>query len=342
MATPAQDAARRVRNEQSMATLEERQAGVASQGLRRELAAAVAVILAAKERGVTGQALSRLIAAVLGAVTPRAAPSLLQAMTLAWQLGRRQILGPGHAKGRPVPDGTLAEVVAGVDQRARGRLDAAVDLAWQLPLLEDVDGDVAAVLAATRRAVQGVETDAAWTVQRSATLAKHGAADENDFNLVWVTERNACLNCLAYAGRVIAPRGEFPSGLTYGDHPLKSHGPLVGPPLHPHCRCHLDRTSLPAGSLDVNLAREAARSVARGLSDYAADPARFRAVQRLVNGTTGLPDAALINLPRSVMDRARRNLADGRFRFRPGSPEAQRVIAQRARDRARTRTAGRP
>jgi hypothetical protein len=195
--------------------------------------------------------------------------------------------------------------------------------------------DLDAVLTHAQRAVRGLETDAGWVVQRSITLAKHQAAHASSWNLVWVTERNACLNCLAYAGRVVSPLGLFPEGLTYGDNPLRSYGPLVGPPLHPNCRCQLDRTNLAAGTLDIGLAREAARSIARGLSDYASNPAAMRAVERLVSGTTGLPDAALIQLPRSVIDRARRNLASGQFRFRPGSPEARAVIKQRARDRAR-------
>jgi hypothetical protein len=172
-------------------------------------------------------------------------------------------------------------------------------------------------------------------------LAKHVAAAEIGLNLVWVAERDACLNCLAYQGRVVGPREIFPGGLTYGDHPLRPYGELVGPPLHPNCRCQLDTTNLPAGSLDVGLAREAARSVARGLTDYASDKARFRAVNRLVSGTTGLPDAALIRLPRSVLGRAARNAAAGTFRFRPDSPDARAEIRQRARDRARTSGAGR-
>lgn len=330
---------RQDRNERAVTTLEERQAGLASEHLRRQLAAAVAVIMAAQRQGRSGADLSGVVERVLRSVSPDAAAQLVRAMTMAWQLGRRQVLGGVQANVAPAPDSVLAEVVMGADDRARARLERAVTLARELPM-EDAD-DVGAVLAASRRAVTGVETDAAWVVQRSVTLAKHQAAQEAGWNLVWVAERNACLNCLAYAGRVVAPRGEFPTGLSYGDHPLRTHGSLVGPPLHPNCRCQLDRTNLAPGTLDVPLAREAARSVARGLSDYASDPARFRAVQRLVNGTTGLPDAALVQLPRSVLDRARRNLRDGAFRFRPDSPEARRVIAQRARERARKTGAGR-
>jgi hypothetical protein len=325
---------RQERNEHAATTLEDRQAELASRDLRRQLAAATAVILAAQEHGRRGQDLRSVVERVLQSIQPRAAELLVSAMTLAWRLGRRQVLG-GVQTGPAVPDGVLARVVMGADDRARGRLVRAVELAQVLPL--ERPGDVAAVLAAARRAVTGLETDAGWVVHRSLAMGKHQAAAESGWSLVWVAERNACLHCLAYAGRVIAPYGEFPSGLSYGDHPLRPYGPLVGPPLHPNCRCQLDRTNLRPGELDIGLAREAARSIARGLSDYASNPARFRAVDRLVNGATGLPDAALVQLPRSVIDRARRNFRDGQFRFRPGSPQARAVITQRARDRARTR-----
>lgn len=328
---------RQLRNEQAMATLEDRQVTMATRQLRARLAAAFAHL-----RTVPASKLQEEVTATLRAVgaDPGVTEHLVIAMELGFGVGRRQITGQPLGAAPATPDSTLADVVYHANDRVRQRLDQAAALAGQLPMTSDAD--LGAVLQAAERAANGAETDAAWVVHRSATLGKHVAADERGWNLVWVTERNACLNCLAYAGRVIAPRGVFPGGLTYGDHPLQPYGPLVGPPLHPHCRCQLDRTNLQPGTLDIGLAREAARSVARGLTDYASNPARFRAVQRLVNGQLALPDAALVQLPRSVMDRARRNLAAGQFRFRPDSPQAQRVIAQRARDRARTRTAGRP
>lgn len=323
---------RQDQNERAAVSLEARQAREASADLRVQLAAATAVILTARQAGKTGAALLEVVDRVLDAVRPQAGAVLLRALELSWKLGRRQVLG--HARGdiRPIPDGTLADVVMNADARARRRLNAARELAHRLPM--DSAQDVAAVLASARRAATGLETDAGWVVHRGVTLSKHGAAQEVGLALVWVAERNACLNCLAYSGRVIAPGGLFPTGLTYGDHPLKAYGPLVGPPLHPNCRCQLDTSSLRPGDLDIGLAREAARSVARGLTDHASTPARFRAVDRLVSRTAGIPDGAAL-LPRSVLDRAARNLRDQRFRFRPDTPSARAVIRERARERAR-------
>jgi len=330
---------RQEQNERAAVSLETRQARLASADLRAQLAAATAVIVAARQAGKTGQALLDVVDRVLDAVRPQAAAVLQHALELAWKLGRRQVLGHAQGDHPPRPDGTLADVVVNADARARRRLTVARELAHGLRM--DSAQDVAAVLVAARRAATGLETDAGWVVHRGITLSKHVAAEEIGLALVWVAERNACLNCLAYSGRVIAPGGLFPSGLTYGDHPLKTYGPLAGPPLHPNCRCQLDVTTLRPGELDVGLAREAARSVARGLTDHASTPARFRAVDRLVSRTPGIPDGAAL-LPRSVLDRARRNLRDNQFRFRPDTPSARAVIRERARDRARrTARAGR-
>jgi hypothetical protein len=328
------------RNERAAISLEDRQARAASTDLRAQLAAATTIIVTARAAGKTGAALLEIVDRVLAVVTPAIGAQLVHALGLAWKLGRRQVIGHTRGDVRPQPDGTLADVVMNADARARRRLDRAREIAHQLPM--DDPRDVAAVLAAARRAVTGAETDAGWVVHRGLTLSKHVAAEERGLSLVWVAERNACLNCLAYSGRVIAPRGLFPAGLTYGDHPLKPHGPLVGPPLHPNCRCQLDTTTLRPGDLDVGLAREAARSVARGLTDHASTPARFRAVDRLVSRTPGIPDGAAL-LPRSVLDRAERNLRNQRFRFRPDSASARAVIRERTRERVRrTARAGGP
>lgn len=333
---------RQLRNEDAATTLEDRQASLASAELRAQLAAATAVITAARRAGKKGAELAELIGRTLRAVLALGTQEsirtvLLRAAVLGYRLGRRQVLGGTQPADRLPNEVILMSEIASVIglswARTEKALEDAIAAAGQLPL--ESDEDLAVVFARARRAVTGVETDAGWITHRAVAAGKHVAAAEDGWSLVWVAERNACLNCLAYAGRVIAPYGTFPEGLTYGDKPLKPFGPLFGPPLHPNCRCQLDRTNLAPGDLDVALAREAARSVARGLTDHASDAARFRAVDRLISGTTGLPDQNLIRLPRSVLDRARRNLAAGQFKYRPGSPEARAAITERTRERAR-------
>lgn len=168
---------------------------------------------------------------------------------------------------------------------------------------------------------------------RSAIRKTLTAARQGKQNVVWVAERNACTSCLAYQGHVVKPGQPFPAGLTYDDKPIKPYGKLIGPPLHPNCRCELELSDLKAGSVDLPLAREAARSVARGLTDHASEPAKLRATRRLLANADkkGL-------LPKSVQERAARNVAGAQYKARPGSAQAKAEIARRNASRARRRT----
>jgi hypothetical protein len=174
--------------------------------------------------------------------------------------------------------------------------------------------------------------DKAWKAHRATIQAQITAAKDAGQNVVWVAERNGCPSCLAYQGHVVAPGQPFPPGLTYGDAPIQPYGKLIGPPLHPHCRCELEETDLEPGTLDLALAREAARSVARGLTDHASEPAKIRATKRLL----AKADKAGL-LPKSVVERAQRNVAASKYKDRPGSPGAKAQIAQRNRTRAKSR-----
>lgn len=136
--------------------------------------------------------------------------------------------------------------------------------------------------------------------------------------VVWVAERNACLVCLGLSGHVIDPnsgdgfdeeatfgkRGSVPAVWPFGM-------PLMSPPRHPNCRCRLriiaaDNTAVPEA-----LRREAERSVARGWSAHDSRKARLGAAGRLVQRAN--------RLPRTVNERAAKNVAEGRFsaRHRP-------------------------
>jgi hypothetical protein len=87
--------------------------------------------------------------------------------------------------------------------------------------------------------------------------------------------------------------------------------PLMGPPRHPNCRCRLriiaaDNTMVPEA-----LRREAERSVARGWSGHDSRRSRLAAADRLVRHAN--------RLPRTVNERAAKNVAAGSFstRHRP-------------------------
>jgi hypothetical protein len=123
--------------------------------------------------------------------------------------------------------------------------------------------------------------------------------------VIWVAERDACVNCTALAGQVARPGQSFDGSLTWGDKPLAWTGFNGRPPRHPHCRCRLIPWDGGRETPDA-IKREAERSVARGWSlPSESNAARLRALDRLLRQGTGLPP--------SVVKRARAALAAGNF-----------------------------
>lgn len=320
--TPEQE-----RREKAAIAAEEAAQAQASARLAAELAAVAAVLLSALIRKASPDVLRTLVRRMLSEIVPSARTALEVARARGLELGHRM---EGDQETGRMYDATMQRVIDEVDRRAGDHLDDAIVLSTKLPMTDQAD--VMAVIGKAQGAVKSQKTSAAWVTHRSIALGMAEVARERGRNLVWVAERDACLHCLAYQGHVVAPGKPFPPGLTYADKSLAQLGPILGPPLHPHCRCQLELTDLEAGTVDVPLAREAARSVARGLSDFASEPATRRAADRLVKGALG---ASL--LPKSVLDRARRNLRDGKFKARPDSPQAKAEIARRIQARQRRR-----
>src|SRR3546814_16472959 len=50
--------------------------------------------------------------------------------------------------------------------------------------------------------------------------------------VVWVAERDACVNCTALAGQVARPGQSFDGSLTWGDQPIQWSGFNGRPPRH--------------------------------------------------------------------------------------------------------------
>lgn len=155
------------------------------------------------------------------------------------------------------------------------------------------------------QAVKGIEASVAAHITSAASAAVTDVAESTGWARIWVAERDACLHCLAYAGH-ITTTGVFPTGLTFADRPLRPMGPLLGPPLHPHCRCVLELIDPDDHEVSRALKREAKRSVLRGFSlPSESEAARLRAAQRLLErGST---------LPKSVKQYARTAVRRGEF-----------------------------
>lgn len=128
---------------------------------------------------------------------------------------------------------------------------------------------------------------------------------------VWVSERDACVRCTAYAGHVADADADFPGGLSWDPNQRGRGEPAPGPPLHPHCRCRLapwdDAWAEPGvPSFPEALQREARRSIARGWSlPTESNAARIRAARELLR--TGP------RLPKSVIEFAADAVRAGRF-----------------------------
>lgn len=297
-----------------------------------ELAAAVAVVLELLGGAMVAGGLAALSVAALAALQrrrlaavreiesrPDMAPELRRYADRALELGTRQALRDmprADRNRRPLlpPAAGLRELhnsVAGIDERARRNFERLLNTA-RMPINDDS-------ILMTASAAKHLENDARgtvrWVTNRAVNLGTRRTAEARGMSVIWVAERDACLHCLAYAGEVAGIGEAFPGGLTFGDRPL-SDDPVPDPPLHPNCRCRLKpyageparrppEAHMPEASLADALAREARRSVLRGFSSYASTPARLRAAQRLLGSGAGLP--------KSVVERARRDVARGQF-----------------------------
>lgn len=259
--------------------------------------------------------LQDLIRRRYGALTPSMGRPLELAVLDGIQLGYD--MSDGDGSGLEVDDPELDAAVESIDTDAQAVIDAAVELAdaWDAADEQAVND----LTIQAYRSVTRAEAATRWSANRALARGVEQAAKEGGDRVVWVPERNACLHCLAYAGLAVEPGELFPPGLTMGDTPLKvypANAAGVVCPLHPNCRCRLQRYDGPDRTADISsldvasvLWREARRSVIRGLTDYASEPARLRAAERLIR--------AGASLPKTVVERGRRDVKRKSFTQRP-------------------------
>lgn len=268
--------------------------------------------------GTLAAVFKTLVARQLGTLVPEMGYPLALVAGQGMELGYLMSGGQDPGDGLPeVDDPGLIDAVTEIDRTAQAIMDAALAVLDELDRIEQ--DDVRRLTESTYSSVTRSEATTRWAANRAVARGVERAAAEAGVRLVWVPERNACLHCLAYAGLAIDPGGTWPAGLSMGDKPLKPNpddAPGVFIPLHPNCRCRPQAYSGPdrtedMASLDVAsvLWREARRSVVRGLTEYASEPARLRAAERLLRRGA--------NLPKTVMARGRRDVKRKRFTDRP-------------------------
>ena len=258
-------------------------------GLAAAVAPIVASALAAFAAGATAGALTSLVQSALRRMRwPVMTPKLREVAAGAVALGMRRA-GPRVRAPRPeleVPD---------LDEVTRIRVRSAVDLAGDLPM--ETKADLNAVIGRISAVRSRAEGQVRWTANEGVNAGITAVARKLKAGVIWIPERDACLDCLAYAGWSVPAGESFPSGLTFGDKPGGQEG-MRYPPLHPNCRCQVQvwRGEIgppPRGRSAVDpaarLAAEARRSVVYGWTAHESQAATLRAMSRLLDRGAALP-----------------------------------------------------
>lgn len=299
-------------------TLEDRAAVRISGPVKRDLAAMGKYLLAeyaklpqppsaAALAGLRAALSTRLAALRLGPLGPTFDSILSSALQLGVDHALSEVDSPRGTVKKPRPDAATRKAVAGAGKVARGRI---VEAKGELKKARTLPQFVRAV-AHAHAAASGLERTARWAVNRASNTGAAAVVASLNASALWVAERDACVHCLAYSGKVAAPGEEFPGGLTFGKKPLTTES-LPHPPLHPNCRCRITPWSgSKDGVGDVQLPdaleREARRSILRGDALESEAPSiRVAAAKDLLAAGSGLPKA--------VESKARRAVRRGSFR----------------------------
>jgi hypothetical protein len=252
-----------------------------------------------------------------GLVAPVVGPAAEKFLTQAVDLGHQTALGVIKAHETPAATRNIHDDARAAQpalhpntdillQSAAAQTDAIDRAKKSLDLGESIEDSVVGVLNAANR----LTTSATYALNDAANDASRDVAQAANVDIVWVAERDACVDCAAYSGQVVGSTEQFPGGLTFGEDALEADA-FDGPPLHPNCRCHLE----PSYSQDFAeaLQREAQRSILRGIAlPSESNTVRIRAAQKVL--------ASNPNAPKSVIASAKASVKRGSF---PPAPRAR-------------------
>lgn len=236
---------------------------------------------------------------VLALVAPSIGKDLAAAVGAAWNIGIADATSVVDEKAKGIsgkPPTALVTAARAAERSISESMKTARKLA-------SAGADEATVLSPVFAAANGLKRDVASLVNAAGNAGATAVADAVGLSTVWVAETNACVECLAYSGRVAKPGKSFPGGLTYG---AKSYNaePIAYPPRHPNCRCTVE--PLRSAEYATALRREADRSVLRGFSlESESMKTRIDAADRLVSKG--------VDAPKSVVAFARRSIKAGEF-----------------------------
>lgn len=238
---------------------------------------------------------------VLALTAPSLGRDLAAAVASAFDIGvtsAAKVIGSGAKVPTAVAPRGLTKAALGTQAEVRDALAIAKKLAR-------AGAEPDAVLAPVFAAANTLERNVVTLVNQGGNEGSSATADLNDVATVWVAETNACVECLAYSGRVSQPGKPFPAGLTYGKRARsRRSGDVRMPPLHPNCRCLVE--PLNDREYAQALRREADRSVLRGFSLKSESMSvRVDAAERLL--------AKGVDAPKSVIAYAQKAVKAGEF-----------------------------
>lgn len=262
-------------------------------------------------------------ALIIARVDVRIQQRLYDLVEQALLLGQREAAQYAAASVLTQPPPHLQQWISNLAGTAQARAAAILLTAQAMPTIGAPPTnyrDVITLLANMHRAVTQLDRDIRWSVNAAINQGSAMMADQAGMARMWVSERDACLHCLAYAGETAQPHQPYPGGLTFyidpqGDPKPLSWAPVWGPPLHPNCRCRQEpvvAADYPLQPWETErvtpgdaLKREARRTVLRGWSGSDSMPARVRAASALL--------ALGSDLPKTVKARAAAAVKAGRF-----------------------------
>lgn len=197
-----------------------------------------------------------------------------------------------------------------IKQHERARIVAAVraelDQAKQLLDAEQLTAkgftQVQVAIARAEKIEQRVQDAVAWHLLNANQQAVSDTAERRGLELIWISERDACVVCLALNGDVVEPGDTFDVTATYGDvdkAPVvwPDAETLLHPPRHNRCRCRCEVHDAERDhAFATALKRESDRAIVYGWrTDSESGEVRRRAADKLL--------AAGVRLPESVKHR---------------------------------------
>lgn len=173
-------------------------------------------------------------------------------------------LGDARVKAKTkvqLPSKAAVKALTGAQAKPRAAVAESLTRAAGLDL--GTVAGVLGVLGPLGASVNAMKGAASYAVNAAANEALASAAEQADEKVVFIAERDACVDCITRGGDT----GE--AALT------------DPPPLHPWCRCELGTYDDPAVPLAMK--RESVRSVLRGFSlPSESNAARLRAAQQML------------------------------------------------------------